>query len=216
MPEALKVALPIHPRQIIRYSLGKPLDFAPGTAYAYSNFGYCVLGRVIEAVAGKAYEEVVTRQVLQPVGIQHMRLGKNLLRDRAPREVKYYDSKHRTSRAISGPHIGKEAPLPYGVECIETMDANGGWIASAVDLMRFAVSLDDPGHSPLLSPAPSKPCWPRRRVRSATAPRASPSRSITAAAGRSARARVRGRRRQIHQMARGPGRRQLDAVGLPR
>ena len=28
----------------------------------------------------------------------------------------------------------------YGVECLETMDANGGWIASAVDLARFAVA----------------------------------------------------------------------------
>ena len=42
-------------------------------------------------------------------------------------------------------------PLPYGVECIETMDANGGWIASAVDLVRFAVALDDPQKCPVLN-----------------------------------------------------------------
>ena len=40
-------------RAIIRYMLGKPLDFDPGTRYVYSNFGYCLLGRVIEAVTGK-------------------------------------------------------------------------------------------------------------------------------------------------------------------
>ncbi len=148
---ALSVPLPIHPRQIICYTMGKPLDFAPGTAYAYSNFGYCVLGRVIEAVSGKPYHELVRQKILAPLGINSMQLGKNLLRDRAPGEVQYYDSRHRTGRAISGPKIGKKVPLPYGVECIETMDANGGWIASAVDLVRFAAALDDPKRCPILS-----------------------------------------------------------------
>jgi hypothetical protein len=32
------------------------------------------------------------------------------------------------------------------------MDANGGWIASAVDLLRFTTSLDDPRQCPILSP----------------------------------------------------------------
>lgn len=141
--QALGVALPIQSEQIIRYTMGKPLDFAPGSAYAYSNFGYCVLGRVIEVVTGRPYGEFVTREVLAPLGIRSMRLGKNLLQDRAPGEVKYYESAQRQGRAISGPRIGQPAPLPYGVECLETMDANGGWIASAVDLVRFAAALDD-------------------------------------------------------------------------
>ena len=42
-------------------------------------------------------------------------------------------------------------PLPYGVEWIETMDANGGWIASAVDLVRFAAALDDPKRCRILN-----------------------------------------------------------------
>jgi CubicO group peptidase (beta-lactamase class C family) len=151
--KALGVPLPIHPKQIIRYTMGKPLDFAPGTAYAYSNFGYCVLGRVIEAVSGKPYHELVRQTILAPLGIRDMQLGKNLLKDRVPGEVKYYDSKRRSGRAISGPKIGEQAPLPYGVECIETMDANGGWIASAVDLARFAAALDDAKRCPILSEA---------------------------------------------------------------
>jgi N-acyl-D-amino-acid deacylase len=153
---ALKVALPIHPRQIIEVAMGLPLNFAPGTRYVYSNFGYSVLGRVIEAVSGKPYHEFVHNQVLAPLGIRRMRLGKNLLRDRAPGEVKYYDSKKQKGRAISGPRIGEQVPLPYGVECIETMDANGGWIASAVDLVRFGVAFDDPTKCPVLREATIK------------------------------------------------------------
>jgi N-acyl-D-amino-acid deacylase len=148
--KAFKVRLPIHPRQIIRYEMGRPLQFNPGTAYVYSNFGYCVLGRVIEAIAKRPYHEFVSETILAPLGIRGMRLGKNLLRDRVPGEVLYYDSRRRTGRAISGPEIGKQVPLPYGVECVETMDANGGWIASAVDLLRFATALDDPKHCKVL------------------------------------------------------------------
>jgi CubicO group peptidase (beta-lactamase class C family) len=109
------------------------------------------LGRVIETVSGKPYQELVQQKILAPLGIRGMLLGKNLLKDRASGEVKYYDGRHRTGRAISGPKIGDEAPLPYGVECIETMDANGGWIASAVDLVRFAAALDNPKQCPILS-----------------------------------------------------------------
>jgi N-acyl-D-amino-acid deacylase len=142
--KTLNIPLPIHPKQIIRFTMGRPLDFDPGTAYAYSNFGYCVLGRIIEAISHRPYEQFVQQQILARLGIHRMQLGKNLLRDRAADEVKYYDSRKRTGRAISGPRIGQQVPLPYGVECVETMDANGGWIASAVDLLRFAVALDNP------------------------------------------------------------------------
>lgn len=38
---------------IIRYMLGRPLDFTPGVRFAYSNFGYCVLGRIIEKSSGQ-------------------------------------------------------------------------------------------------------------------------------------------------------------------
>jgi CubicO group peptidase (beta-lactamase class C family) len=148
--KALRISLPVRAQDIIRFTLGKPLDFNPGTGFAYSNFGYCVLGRVIEAVSKSSYGEFVIKEVLNPLGIKRMRLGKNLLKDRAPDEVKYYDSKRRTGRAISGPQIGSEVPLPYGVECLETMDANGGWIASAVDLLRFTAALDDPVRCPIL------------------------------------------------------------------
>lgn len=45
-----------------------PAQFAPGTRHAYSNIGYCWLGRVIGQAAGMAYEEYVQRHVLTPRG----------------------------------------------------------------------------------------------------------------------------------------------------
>jgi CubicO group peptidase (beta-lactamase class C family) len=152
LARSLNIRAPVKPEQIIQYMMGKPLDFDPGTAFVYSNFGYCVLGRVIEKVSGKSYGEFVRKEVLEPLGIQRMRLARNLLRDRAPGEARYYDAKKRTAPAISGPNLGQPVPLPYGGEAIEAMDANGGWIASAIDLVRFATALEYPEHSKLLKP----------------------------------------------------------------
>jgi hypothetical protein len=99
--------------------------------------------------------------VLAPLGITRMRLGRNLLADRAPGEVKYYDSRNRTGRAISGPAIGSLAPLPYGVECLETMDANGAWIASPVMLTRFVDAFNDIRTSKLLEEASLRTMYAR-------------------------------------------------------
>ena len=81
---------PPAPRVVIRYMLGKPLDFDPGTRYAYSNFGYCVLGRVIETIAGTSYEKFVLEKVLAPIGIRQMRIGASLADRRVEGEVQYY------------------------------------------------------------------------------------------------------------------------------
>ena len=51
---AVGAPAPARQEAIIRYMFGQPLDFAPGASYAYSNFGYCLLGRVIEKVTGRA------------------------------------------------------------------------------------------------------------------------------------------------------------------
>ena len=69
---------------IIRVMEGMPLDFDPGTRYAYSNFGYCVLGRLIEKKSGQSYFGYLKQNVLEPLGIHRMQLGRSLLEDRAP------------------------------------------------------------------------------------------------------------------------------------
>ena len=45
------------PEQMCRYILGQRLDFEPGAKYAYSQAGYLLLGRIIERVTGKKFEE---------------------------------------------------------------------------------------------------------------------------------------------------------------
>jgi N-acyl-D-amino-acid deacylase len=134
---------PLTSGQIIRYMLARPLDFDPGKQYVYSNFGYCLLGRVVEAVTGKAYEDYVRAEILEPLGIHDMRIGKTLLKDRAPREVCYIQQVEPAMLpSVFGPKLGEPVPAPYGAESIEAGDSYGGWIASSVDLARFATALD--------------------------------------------------------------------------
>jgi N-acyl-D-amino-acid deacylase len=126
---------------IIRFMLGQPLDFNPGSRYAYSNFGYCVLGRVIEKVSGQTYEVYVRAQLLEPAGVVGMRLGQSLLAERGPGEVRYYAAEAGLVPSVF-PENTESVPWPYGGFYLEAMDAHGGWIASAADLARFAAALE--------------------------------------------------------------------------
>ena len=133
---------PANPDDIIRFMKGWPLDFDPGTRYAYSNLGYCLLGRVIEQTTGCGYEAYLKNSVLKPLGITRMRTGKTLPAQRAPGEVTYYPRGERVGLAVTGPRIGAKVPRPYGAWNLESMDSLGAWIAAAPDLVRFGSAVD--------------------------------------------------------------------------
>ncbi len=96
----LAVPSPPGPHDIIRYMLGQALDFDPGARYAYSNFGYCVLGRIIEKVAGASYEKFVKENVLALIEIKRMRIGASLAENRADDEVRYYMAHDETAASV--------------------------------------------------------------------------------------------------------------------
>jgi N-acyl-D-amino-acid deacylase len=132
--------------------LGRPLDFDPGTRYAYSNFGYCLLGRIVERAAGQGYEGAVRSLVLEPAGITRMRLGRTKAADRCEGEVCYYPQPGaQPGRSVFGGDA-QPVPQPYGTFSVEAMDAHGGWIGSAVDLVRFVTALDGTRPPGLLKP----------------------------------------------------------------
>ena len=152
---------PATPAMIIRSMLRKPLDFNPGERYAYSNFGYCLLGRVIERITGTSYEEAVDRGVLLPLKIdsRNFRLGKSLIEDRASGEVTYYAGPFPKEGAVVGRPLGRKVDLPYGAWPHESLDAHGGWIATAPALVQLALALDNP--SPIFKPETIKECFAR-------------------------------------------------------
>lgn len=165
---SLGVPLPVSSSDMIRYVAGHKLDFDPGTRHAYSNFGYCLLGRVIERVSGESYEEYIRTHLLKPIGITRMRIGRTLREQRSPGEVCYYPAAGvppaRSAIRPGGPGVS----LPYGGFYLEAMDSHGGWIASAIDLVRFLLSVEGNGNRAgllkpetiaLMTERPSPPLW---------------------------------------------------------
>lgn len=159
--EILKKPLPVGPADVIRYTLTLPLDFDPGTRYAYYNVDYLLLGRLIEWTSGQLYEAYVKQHVLAPLGISRMQLGRAAKDDLACDEVCYYDPKRRQELAVNGRHLNAPAPIVYGGENIEAFEAHGGWIASVIDLVRFASAFDNPATSKLLKPETIRSMWAR-------------------------------------------------------
>lgn len=144
--KTLGVSSPPNARDVIREVLSRPLDAAPGTRYSYSNFGFCVLGRLIEDVSGAAYGDYVREHVLKPAGLTGPKLGATLTP--AEGEAHYYavNKDGSVTKAPSVfPNLPKLVPVPYGSWCIEQLDSLGGWIAPAEDMVRFIMCLDDIG-----------------------------------------------------------------------
>jgi CubicO group peptidase (beta-lactamase class C family) len=111
-----------------------PLVNPPGKAYAYSNFGYCVLGRVIEKIGRRPYAEFVSEAVLRRCGVTDMEIAGNKLADRKPLEVRYF---------------GQGGESPYDMN-VARMDSHGGWIARPADLVAFATHVDGFSSTPSL------------------------------------------------------------------
>jgi CubicO group peptidase (beta-lactamase class C family) len=62
-----EVSKPSNRDKMIALFKDKPLDFAPGTKYQYSNSGYLLLGYIIESVTKKSYEQVVREYIFTPL-----------------------------------------------------------------------------------------------------------------------------------------------------
>ena len=127
---------------IISYMKQQWLDLSPGERYAYSNFGYCALGRVIEQASGMSYEDYVRKEILIPAGAKRMRVAGSFLKGRLENEVKYYDYPGaRLSRSLDPNVWSRRVPRPYS-GMLSPMDALGGWAGSTVDLLRFVAAVD--------------------------------------------------------------------------
>jgi CubicO group peptidase (beta-lactamase class C family) len=131
---------PATQQQIIQYMLAQKLDFTPGSRQEYLNFGYCVLGRIIEKVTNQSYEEYVKKNILNVIGLESYELAGTFEADKKKNEVTYYD---RPQAELVPSYLKKgNVQAPYGGFNITAMDAHGGWIASASDLLKFALAVD--------------------------------------------------------------------------
>lgn len=110
-----------HRELIVTTLREQPLKNVPGSSYAYSNFGYCLLGRVIEKTSDKSYASFMEDLVLTPSGVKDMKISGNTLEDRVKNEVVYY---------------GRNGEDPYHMN-VRRMDSHGGWLATPEDIVRI-------------------------------------------------------------------------------
>lgn len=130
---------PVSKHALVRFLIEHGLDHDPGSTFAYSNIGYLVLGEVIATVSGMSYEDYLRAEVLDPLGICDAHLGRNLLAEKLEREAEYEGEGYLAPSCYG---TGSNVPWEYGGWNLEAMDAHGGWVFSARELVKLLVAVD--------------------------------------------------------------------------
>ena len=68
--EAFVAGEDLPPQQLVSFVSSESLDFEPGTQYEYSDTDNIVLGMIVEAAAGRSYEQELSSRVLDPMELQ--------------------------------------------------------------------------------------------------------------------------------------------------
>ncbi|HEV2748185.1 MAG TPA: serine hydrolase [Allosphingosinicella sp.] len=135
---------------IIRLNGARAPDFPPGSKEDYSNYGFILLGAVIEKVTGGSYHDYVARHVLEPAGMK---------------DSGFPDKDHLGGVAVGyTTFFGAEPKLVANLDTLPWRGTPaGGGVASANDIRRFFGALQG---GKLLSPAmlklatsPSETSW---------------------------------------------------------
>ena len=121
----------------VRYVLGQPLQFDPGSETAYSNVGYLVLGLIIEKVSGKDYLTYVREKIFAPLGIsaEDVIQARTFPQDRSIREP-WYDASG-LARNVFDPD-GQSVRWPDGGWDAEAKLAEAGLVTTTRALLEFA------------------------------------------------------------------------------
>ena len=119
----------------------RDLQFAPGTRHVYSNYGFLLLGALIERLGGMSYYDHVAARVLAPAGMTAT--------GSAPEDSLVPGRAVGYMRQASGALVSNAPTLPW-----RGTSAGGGY-STVGDLARFAVAIQehrllDPSHTALL------------------------------------------------------------------
>jgi CubicO group peptidase (beta-lactamase class C family) len=120
---------------------GIPFSNPPGLAYEYSNYGFGILGQIVQRVSGRPYREYISTIILQPLGMTATTLDPTAV---PPGRLAVGYRREDNQWKI-------EPPLPDGV-----FGSMGGMLTSLRDLHRYVAFLmsawpprDDPDNGPV-------------------------------------------------------------------
>jgi CubicO group peptidase (beta-lactamase class C family) len=103
-----------------------PLLFQPGTSYAYSTYGYTVVGCVIEGASARSFQDYVAERVLTPAGMTHTFVDDTF--EIVPHRARGYQK--LDGRVKNATLMDSSYKIP-----------GGGYVSSAEDLVRLALAL---------------------------------------------------------------------------
>ncbi|NRB50951.1 MAG: serine hydrolase [Saprospiraceae bacterium] len=116
----------VTPAKIIDVFEDAPLEFTPGERYQYNNYGYILLGAIIEQVSGMSYEAYLEKEIFEPVGMN---------------DTHYGDAKEATAKQAKGyeQNNGDYKKAPYLNMAIPY--AAGGLVSTVDDLYKWMEAL---------------------------------------------------------------------------
>lgn len=102
--------------EAVAVSSQRPLEFEPGTKWAYCNAGIDTLGRIVEVLSGLSFEEFLHRRIFGPLGMGDTTFYPD--DDQLARLAGLYDSKDGKLQHIDyqllGPARAARHPIPAG------------------------------------------------------------------------------------------------------
>lgn len=123
LPNARQLADRYHPpAELVEIAAEYDVQFCPGSAWAYSNTGYVMLGMIVEDVTGRPFAEVLEQRITQPLGLENTRL----------RQVEV-----AIPEVVTG-HVGGE---PIAETDYATPFTAGGLVSTSHDLAIFLQAL---------------------------------------------------------------------------
>ncbi|RPI99711.1 MAG: class A beta-lactamase-related serine hydrolase, partial [Candidatus Aminicenantes bacterium] len=130
-PEDLGDWDPIPLADFVRQVLAKPLLFAPGRGYEYSNANFSLLGAIVEKLSGLGYEAFLRERLLAPNGIYET--GYVLPQWGDGRMAQGYRGGALWGTVLGRPMIADGPAWP--------LRANGGIHSTVYDMLRWARAL---------------------------------------------------------------------------
>jgi CubicO group peptidase (beta-lactamase class C family) len=120
--------------ELLQEIAGRDLVFSPGARHEYSNYGYFLLGLVIERAGGASYADQLQDRICGPAGMTHTRGDDNdaIIPDRALGYHLDY---------LAGPQNAPYLDMSF-------VFAYGHLLSTVPDLHRFALALDTPAVLP--------------------------------------------------------------------
>ena len=101
----------------------RPLDFAPGTRFAYNNTGYHLLAQILETVSGSEFFAFLDQRIARPLGLKHTGPG---------------DDRQFHPGLVTGYQAGPRPAMPIANS---NLHAGGGMVSTVDELATFMLAL---------------------------------------------------------------------------